>query len=85
MSARERRVAVAGAMTVRAAALTGTAGASLVVIDDVVTTGATVAEAVRALRAAGLDVSAIAAACGTPRSGQPGEAGLHALDDRVDP
>lgn len=85
MSARERRVAVAGAMTVRASALTGTAGASLVVIDDVVTTGATVAEAVRALSVAGLQVAAVAAACGTPRSGQSGEAGLHALDDRVDP
>lgn len=85
MGAHERRIAVAGAMSVRASALAGTSGASLIVIDDVVTTGATVAEAVRALREAGCGVSAIAAACGTPRSGQSGEAGLHALDDRVDP
>ena len=95
MGARDRRMAVVGAMATRPAAASALAGSPIIVVDDVVTTGATVGEAVRALRAAGLDVVAVAAACGTPRSGTPrsgksrsgksGEAGLHALDDRIDP
>ena len=85
MGARQRRIAVAGSMAVRASAARSLVGSSLVVVDDVVTTGATVGEAVRALGQAGLLVTAVAAACGTPRSGESGEPGLHALDHGIDP
>lgn len=74
----ERRTNVAGAYAVRSArrwpgtgrsadAAAGTEGASLVVVDDVMTTGASAAEAVRALRCLGLSVIGVASACHTPR------------------
>lgn len=84
MTADDRRSAVRATMSVRRGALRHRSCSALIVIDDVVTTGATVSEAVRALRADGFEVEGIAAACGTPRSGQSGEPGLHALHDRVD-
>lgn len=47
----------------------GTAGRSVIVVDDVITTGATVDEAVRALEASGIRVTAIA--CVASRSLRP--------------
>lgn len=84
MGARQRRDAVAGSMAVRTSVVRSLSGNALVVVDDVVTTGATAGEAVRALAEAGLPVTGVAAACGTPRSGEPGQPGLHALDHGID-
>ena len=62
LSAADRADNLAGALACRA----HPAGL-LVVVDDVLTTGATVVEAVRALRAAGGDVRGAAAVAGTSR------------------
>ena len=72
-TAEGRRSAVRGTMTVNLRAASGGAlgrdqRTGIVVVDDVVTTGATVHEAVRTLRCAGLDVAGIAAVSGTQRS-----------------
>jgi hypothetical protein len=56
-------------------------GRLVVVVDDVVTTGATAAEASRALRAAGANVIAVAAVAATPRAG-PADSGRRPLADR---
>lgn len=58
-----RRHNVAGSLR----ASSDAAGRRVVVVDDVVTTGATLAEAVRALRAAGADVVGAVAVAATPR------------------
>ncbi|QKJ19991.1 ComF family protein [Microbacterium hominis] len=62
----DRRRNVAGTLRARDAA-----GLRVIVIDDVVTTGATLAEAVRALRAAGAEVVSAAAVAATPRRYSP--------------
>lgn len=53
---RHRRANLAGALTVRPRTAQALSGSAVIVVDDVVTTGATLAEASRALRAAGADV-----------------------------
>ncbi|MDP1878803.1 MAG: phosphoribosyltransferase family protein [Actinomycetota bacterium] len=65
----EREAAVSGAFHARPSSLRGPAAtaAALLVIDDVVTTGATVREAARALAAVGLQVRAAAAVAGASR------------------
>ncbi|MCU4671459.1 phosphoribosyltransferase family protein [Microbacterium fluvii] len=57
-----RRRNVAGAF-----AASGATGVRVVIVDDVVTTGATLAEAAAALRAAGAEVVGAAVVAGTPR------------------
>lgn len=59
-----RRRNVAGSLRARAAD-----GRSVIVIDDVVTTGATLEEAMRALRAGGAEVLGAATIAATPRRG----------------
>lgn len=65
LSAAERRVNLTGAM-----ACTGLPAGPCVVVDDIVTTGATIAEAARALRAAGACHVGAAAIAATSRDGR---------------
>ncbi|MGP3686421.1 ComF family protein [Streptomyces sp. IBSNAI002] len=55
LGARERRENLAGALEACPGGARLTAGAGLVLVDDLITTGATLAEAARAVRAGGLD------------------------------
>ena len=72
-SARERRAAVQETMCVDARMMSRlTTAGGLIVVDDVVTTGATVWEAVRTLRASGLAVEGVAAVAGTQRPAASG-------------
>jgi predicted amidophosphoribosyltransferase len=74
LGARGRAANVAGAFAVRRPLLRGIpAGARVVVVDDVVTTGASAAEAVRVLRGHGVVVLGVAAVAWTPlrRPGSP--------------
>ena len=66
LDAAGRAANVGGAMTVRQRHIGVVAGAVCVVVDDLVTTGATLAEAARALREAGAS-TVLAAAIGAPR------------------
>lgn len=63
LSAAQRAANLAGAIEARGAV----AGRRVVLVDDVVTTGASLTEAARALRAAGADVTGAATIAATPR------------------
>ena len=65
LSARARRHNLAGALEVRPALVGAVHGRLCVVVDDVLTTGATTGEAVRALEAAGAQVAGVATVCVT--------------------
>jgi predicted amidophosphoribosyltransferase len=71
LGAAARAANLTGSMCCRSAALRRLAGrrrrATLVVCDDVITTGATAREAQRALEAVGLHVAAVAAIAATRR------------------
>ena len=67
LSAAERGANLAGALEVRGRFRGALAGCRVVLVDDVVTTGATLAEAARALRAEGVDVLAAAVVAATAR------------------
>ncbi|MFL0565725.1 ComF family protein [Microbacterium sp. 179-I 1D1 NHS] len=66
---RERAANLAGVMRVRPGAAARLAGRSVVLIDDVVTTGATLAEAARALAEAGVPVTGAVTIASTPLRG----------------
>jgi predicted amidophosphoribosyltransferase len=67
LTAAARRANLAGAFMVRKRYAARLSGLDVVVIDDIVTTGATAAEAVRAIEAAGGFVVGIVALASTPR------------------
>ena len=69
LSATDRVANLSGALAVSRARLVR--GAPVVIVDDVITTGATVAEAARALRAAGADVRSAAAVAAPVAEGGP--------------
>ncbi|HEX7189180.1 MAG TPA: phosphoribosyltransferase family protein [Actinomycetes bacterium] len=67
LGAGERRENLAGSLWVPARLTPLVAGRTVVVVDDVVTTGATLADATRALRCAGARVHAVATVAATSR------------------
>lgn len=69
LSATDRRRNLDGALTVPAVARRRVSGRTVVLVDDVVTTGATLAEAARALRVAGARVPVAAVIAATVREG----------------
>jgi predicted amidophosphoribosyltransferase len=71
LSAASRATNLGGALGVRAGRGALLAGAAVVIVDDLVTTGATLTEAVRALGAAGADVVGAAAIAATQRHFDP--------------
>lgn len=79
---RARQAAVSSSMQANAARLRSPA----ILVDDVITSGATMKEAIRALTAAGVTPAGAATIAATPRpSGQPGLAALQPAHHRVDP
>lgn len=71
LSAADRARNLSGAMAVPTARRAQVHGRTVVLLDDVVTTGATLAEAARALRAAGASVPSAAVIAATPRRSPP--------------
>jgi predicted amidophosphoribosyltransferase len=67
LNAVERSANLAGAFAVRPAHVARLAGSCVVVVDDLVTTGVTLTECSNALRAAGVDVVAVATVAATRR------------------
>ncbi|MQA84979.1 MAG: ComF family protein [Streptosporangiales bacterium] len=67
LTADERAANLAGALFVPSPYSRAVGARRVVVVDDVITTGATIAEAARALRAAGAVVEAAAVVAATPR------------------
>ncbi|MFE9428042.1 ComF family protein [Kitasatospora sp. NPDC006697] len=72
LGAAARRANLHGALTVRRLTAEQLTGRRLVLVDDLVTTGASLAEAARALRAAGCPPPAAATVAATAAPGQPG-------------
>lgn len=77
LAAPERAVNLAGAIGVRRRCLGRLDGAPIVLVDDLRTTGVTLAEAARALRAAGGQVVAAATIAATVRHAAMAREGLH--------
>jgi predicted amidophosphoribosyltransferase len=67
LGARERRANRSGSLWLDRAGVATVEGRRCLVVDDIVTTGATAGEAVRALTRAGAEVAGVAAVCATPR------------------
>ncbi len=72
LDARERAVNLDGALTVPERLARLVSGREVLVLDDVITTGASIAEAARALRVAGADVIGAAVVAATRRRPAPG-------------
>lgn len=72
LTADERALNLAGAFRARQSGRLDRPGRAVIVVDDVITTGATAAESQRALRAAGHPVLGLAAVAATERRRAPG-------------
>jgi predicted amidophosphoribosyltransferase len=77
LNQRQRAVNLEHAMQVRPRWLASVRGVTCLLADDVLTTGATLAEAARALRAGGAAHVAAATVAATHRTGIPGAGGIH--------